>query len=584
MSPFRPIVSIEEMSALERRAISAGVREEALMDAAGEAMAAVAAEWMGPKPGVAVIFVGKGHNGGDALVVADKLLSSGWTVELRLAFEQGGARELTMRRLDLLRQRADSAGAAGPVVSGGIFGRGRLSVADLESRSVPAGRPLLLVDGLLGIGAGGKPRGAVAAAVRTLNALREAKCARTLAVDLPSGLEGRADPDKTDGGGGNESGSGNSDEPTDSGETIVVVADLTVTVGWPKSVLFGDDAAGFVGRLAVVPLEGLEAFFESENNIGLDGAHPEQAGPGGFSTIGEPATVATDRPRDALVTLSGLRSLLPGRAGFSKHKGQSGRIGIVAGSLGLTGAARLSAGAAAAMGGGLVTLFCPREVQDILAAACPPEVMVRGVRSCAEVMDFPLDVLGVGPGMGAAPLPLLATLLREDPRPMVVDADALNALAGGAWQGKGPISEKGKRLLTPHPGELARLVKRMGADPQNGTRRRQARQLAEVSGAVVLAKSARSFVVEAKRGAAWNPTGHPLMARGGMGDVLTGFLATLAGQGVPFYEAAALGSWLLGRGAELYAAATGWEEPGVATEVMHWAAGQGMREIREGAP
>ncbi|MDB6068886.1 MAG: nnr [Verrucomicrobiales bacterium] len=534
------------MTALERRAIAAGVGEEGLMEAAGEGMAAVVREWLGPVKGLAVVFVGKGHNGGDALVVADRLLTAGWRVELRPAFAEGEGRALTGNKLQQIRQRAGKSDGGG------------LTVADLESREVPAGRPLLLVDGLLGIGSGGKPRGAVMAGVRTLNALREEKFARTLALDLPSGLG-------------------------EGGETVV--ADLTVTVGWPKSVLFGDEAAGFVGRLAVVPLEGLEGFFDLERGDGLAGDRTDAAHVGGFpeadreGETGAGGSVGAER--DVLVTLSGLRSVLPRRAGFSKHKGQSGRIGIVAGSRGLTGAARLSAAAAAAMGGGLVTLFCPREVQDILAASCPPEVMVRGVRSCAEVMDFPCDVLGVGPGMGAAPLPLLASLLRQDPRPMVVDADALNALAGGAWNGKGPISEKGKRLLTPHPGELARLMKRMGADPRNGTRRAQAQRLAEESGSVVLAKSARSFVVEGGRGAAWNATGHPLMARGGMGDVLTGFLATLAGQGVPFYEAAALGSWVLGRGAELYAASTGWEEPGVATEVMHWAAGQGMREIRE---
>jgi NAD(P)H-hydrate repair Nnr-like enzyme with NAD(P)H-hydrate dehydratase domain len=89
-------------------------------------------------------------------------------------------------------------------------------------------------------------------------------------------------------------------------------------------------------------------------------------------------------------------------------------------------------------------------------------------------------------------------------------------------------------------------------------------------------------VIGRGRPAAWNGTGHPLMARGGMGDVLTGFLTTFIAQGMPLYEAAALGSWVLGRGAELYHQATGWEEPGLASEVMLHAAGAAMAGLRAG--
>lgn len=115
-----------------------------------------------------------------------------------------------------------------------------------------------------------------------------------------------------------------------------------------------------------------------------------------------------------------------------------------------------------------------------------------------------------------------------------------------------------------------------------GGRRQQAQALAEALGVTVLAKSARSLVVEAGRPAAWNGSGHPLMARGGMGDVLTGFLTTWAAQGLPLYRAAALGSWALGRGAELFHRASGHEETGLASEVMAWAAGAAMAELRGG--
>ncbi len=365
-------------------------------------------------------------------------------------------------------------------------------------------------------------------AVDAINALRNREQAATLAIDLPSGL-----------------GLG--------GDTECVTADFTVTPGWPKEVLLAEQAAGSAGRLIHVPLTDL-------------------ALPDGVAG------------RDRLVTPAALRAALPARASFDKHKGQSGRVGIVAGSVGLTGAARLAATAASLMGGGLVTLLCPRDVYPILAAACPPEVMVKAVGSCLEVREHALDAIGIGPGLGPAPLPCLADLLFNDPRPVVVDADALNALAAGPWLARGELNFAGHRLLTPHPGELRRLIQAWGPDLLEKTRREQAAAFTKQFPVTLLAKSGRSFVVETGRPALWNGTGHPLMARGGMGDVLTGFLTVFAAQGMPLYEAAALGSWLLGRGAELYHQATGWEEPGVASEIMRFAAGPAMAELRAGSP
>ena len=504
-APFPALVSPAGMRALEEMAISGGVSEEALMDAAGAGLAQFVVEWL-PQPGVAVVFTGKGHNAGDALVAAAHLRDAGWQVELRMAWPGQELRPLAARKWAAIRDR--------------------VTMAPVEAGAVPAGRPLLLVDGLLGIGVEGALRGPARTAVRALNALRQQEHALTLAVDLPSGLGGDAEP---------------------------VVADVTVTLGWPKDLLFTDEAAASVGRLVLVPLS-------------------ELPGPDGIAE------------RDVLVTAAGLRDRLLPRPSFDKHKGMGGRIGIVAGSTGLTGAARLAVTAAGLMGGGLVTLFCPRSVYDILAAACPPEVMVRPVSSCLEVMEFPLDALGIGPGMGTTPLPCLADLLLHDPRPVVVDADALNAFAAEPWLQRGMARFAGPRLFTPHPGELARLVRAGPPAPAHRPRRQQAQEMLEFLPVTLLAKSARSFVIEKGRPAAWNGTGHPLMARGGMGDVLTGFLATFAGQGMPLYEAAALGSWVLGRGAELYHAATGFEEPGLASAVMRQAAGPAMAELRAGAP
>ena len=503
MPSYAPLVTAAGMRCLEERAFATGITDETLMEEAGAGIAEYVGKWL-PEPGAAVVFAGKGHNAGDAFVLAGHLGEVGWTVQIRLAWPEAELRPLAAEKLSAIRQQ--------------------VTFAELESLAVPSGRPLLLVDGLLGIGTRGSLRGVAATAVRTINLLRQREHALTLAVDLPSGLGGDPEP---------------------------VAADVTVTLGFPKDLLFKDEAAASVGRIIRVPLAGL--------------GQPDDAG-----------------TRDLLVTAAGLRPGLPSRPGFAKHKGQSGRIGILAGSTGLTGAARLASQAAVLMGGGLVTLFCPRTVYEVLAASCPAEVMVRPVISCAEVADFPLDALGVGPGMGAVPLPLFSNLLWNFPHPMIVDADALNLLATARGRGQRETTFAGPRLLTPHPGELARLIKSVLPDKQHAARREQAEALADALGTTVLAKSARSFVVQPGRPAAWNGTGHPLMARGGMGDVLTGFLTVFAAQGMPLYEAAALGSWLLGRGAELYHAATGFEEPGVASEVMRYAAGPAMAELRAG--
>lgn len=487
------------MRALEEQAVASGIAEESLMDEAGAGLARIIRQIFS-KPATAVIFAGKGHNAGDAFVLAGHLLEAGWRVDVRMAWAPEVMRPLAAQKLWIIREK--------------------VSFTPVESDAAPRGR-LLLIDGILGTGSSGELRGPAAGAVRALNSLREKTHAHTFAIDLPSGL----------------------------GTPAPVIADVTFALGWPKDGLFTDEAAAFTGRLIHIPLTHLPA--------------PENA-----------------ETRDRLVTAKSLRSWLPGRSVFSKHKGESGRVGIVAGSLGLTGAARLSSTAASLMGGGLVTLFCPHNIYSVLAAACPPEVMVRPVSSCLEVRDFHLDAIGIGPGMSHAPLPYLTELLFHDPRPVIIDADALNALASGPWLADGSAKFAGPRLLTPHPGELARLIKTWQPDLAGHPRRDQAQAFTDAFPVTLLAKSARSLVIEKGLPAAWNSTGHPLMARGGMGDVLTGFLTTFAAQKMPLHQAAALGSWVLGRGAELYHRATGFTEPGTASEVMAFAAGHAMTELR----
>jgi NAD(P)H-hydrate epimerase len=191
-----------------------------------------------------------------------------------------------------------------------------------------------------------------------------------------------------------------------------------------------------------------------------------------------------------------------------------------------------------------VTLFVPDEIYPIVAASAIPEVMVRPVQSYLDVREANLDVLAIGPGLGAADDDVLE-LITASTMPCVIDADALNLIAARGVEHLAKC--QGPRLLTPHPGEMERLY------PQEGRGRREwAEAFAErYPQLTLLLKGARTIVKEKGKPAAFNPTGHPGMASGGLGDVLTGLSAALIAQGLSTYDAGCAASWLAGRAAEL---------------------------------
>ena len=432
------------------------------MDIAGEGIARCIRQFF-PKPGTLLVFCGKGHNGGDALVAARHLRSFGWRVQVRCTFSPDELAPLTLRNLRL--------------IEGAEFGTDLTRVDGT----------LLMLDGLLGIGAEGTPRGEVAHQIEEMNRIRGERGGFTVAVDLPSGL------DATTGGVANP----------------CVQADLTVTLGAVKTGLVADSATAAVGRLALVQL------------------------PGVATSGGDPASLST---------ADGLRSLLPIRD-FDTHKGNYGRIGIVAGSRGFLGAARLCSASAVHAGGGLVTLYTTGECHDLLASTCIPEVMVRQVNSYAEVLRDRHDVLAIGPGLGREHDRELRELVSNAPIPCVVDADALNAVATDATILSGCA---GPRLLTPHPGEMERLFPRSGR-----MRREWAGDFAHLYPVTLLLKGARTIIAGGDEHPVFNSTGNPGMGSGGMGDVLTGVCAAMLGAGKSPRDAAMLGAWLCGRAAEI---------------------------------
>lgn len=468
------IVTCEAIQNAEKRLFLQGIDAEPLMEEAGWQCARAIRQFC-PHPGRAVLYVGKGNNGGDALVIGRHLRQLGWTVSAHLALSPGEElNELVARKLDQF--------AAVPEPPDGL--------ASLSG-------PLILVDGLLGIGAKGPLRGRIRELAVALNAMRRRQHAMTFAVDLPTGIDG------------------------DSGTPCegAVEADVTLSITAIKRGLVADIALDHVGRLVQIPL----AQIASEITEGDDSV-----------VVTSPDWVAARLPRRT----------------FSAHKGTSGRVVLLAGSRGLAGAARLCGLGALRGGAGLVTVFVPESIYDIVAASAPAEVMVRPSRNFEEVRDFPADVLALGPGLGNDPEQAgnLLSLIQNDPRPVLIDADGLNLISrqAGALASLSPL---GPRLLTPHPGELARLLG--GNLPAGMGRVEIAHGIVADHRVTLLFKGARTVIAEKGKPSSLNPTGHPAMATGGIGDVLTGLCAALIGQGLSLYDAAATGSWLIGRAAEI---------------------------------
>jgi hydroxyethylthiazole kinase-like uncharacterized protein yjeF len=460
-----PIVSSAQMREAEEAAFARGIEVEALMDKAGRGVARTVRQFFS-RPGRCIVFAGKGHNGGDALVAAAFLQRAGWKVDTRLAFPKEECAELTRKKLQAVRE------ATPP-----------------ENKFESIGSHLTVIDGLLGLGAKEHLREPLRSAAKEINRLRREENAFVFAVDLPTGFNG------------------------DSGETDpedCVIADVTVAIGFAKHGLILDSALDFVGRLEVVRLRDL--------------------------------VVAENAANEIIATPHSLQPLLPRRK-FGSYKNEFGRIGVVAGSEGFIGAAMMTTDGALRAGAGLVELFVPKELYNLMAATAPSEVMVKPVRSYRELAEEKIDIWAVGPGLGQERAAELIKFIDQVKQPMVVDADALNVLAGKVDILK---HSPGPRLLTPHPGEMKRLF-----DSGKMSRAGTARNFCEQFPVTLLFKGSRTIVCERNRPLSYNSTGNPGMATGGMGDVLTGVCAGLLGCGLSLYDAARVGAWACGRAAEM---------------------------------
>ena len=517
---MRPVLTAEQMRRVDARAIAElGIPGPVLMENAGrgaaEALLAALPERGLRARGLGVAIVcGRGGNGGDGFVVARRLKRAGARPEVWLAADPD---EL----------RGDAAVKFAEMRRAGIAAR---RVGDVATTAVALARADVVVDALLGTGARGRPTELVAALIEAINASGRP----VAALDLPSGV------------------------PADGGAPAgsAVRAWMTPTFAGLKLGLVIGSGVELAGRVVVVP-------------IGV----PE-------------AEVARD-VHTFLLDAGDVAPLFPRRARDS-HKGTYGHLLVLAGSVGKAGAAGLCARAALRAGVGLVTVGTAASVQPTVAvlspeamteplAETPTRTVALQAREAITTLAEARSAVAIGPGFGLddETRSLVRTLVATLPRPMVVDADALTAVADQLdVLRKAPAP----RVLTPHPGEMARLLGASVADVQR-ERIDVARSFARIHSVHVVLKGARSVVAAPDGQVSVNPTGNAGMASGGTGDVLTGIVGALLARGLEPGRAAMAAVYLHGLAGDVAAERVG-EEALIASDVID-ALGEAFRRLAD---
>ncbi|HEY6260637.1 MAG TPA: NAD(P)H-hydrate dehydratase, partial [Nitrospiraceae bacterium] len=496
------IVTGTEMQTLDRRTITeAHIPSAILMERAGEGIVRHLEQHCGPLRGKTItILCGKGNNGGDGLVVARLLHRRRARIHVMLLTP---VTDLSRDTASMYRRFIRVAGRS----------------AIIRFRSADQARPLLassdiLIDALLGTGLSSVVTGTYREAIDVINSAGKP----VIAVDIPSGLQ------------------------ADTGAILgrAIRATLTVTCGLPKLGLYVNEGIDQAGIVRVV-------------DIGIPSAY-----------------VDAIESRTLLLTSDSAFRSLPERTP-SSHKGTFGHAGIIAGSVGKTGAAALAARAALRVGAGLVTVATPNSVNDVLEAklleamTMPlPETKARTLARSGldRVLAFfqARTAIAIGPGLSThhETVELVQSLMKHLDRPSVLDADALNALTGKVSL----LTEcKTPPVLTPHPGEMARLEVDATTQSVNADRIGTARRFARERGVFVVLKGARTIVARPDGLVAICPTGNPGMATAGTGDVLTGMIVGLLAQRVPAWEAACAATYFHGSAGDLAAQHVG--QPGM---------------------
>ncbi|MDY6824704.1 MAG: NAD(P)H-hydrate dehydratase [Thermodesulfobacteriota bacterium] len=489
------LVNAAEMQQMDKTTIEAfGIPGRVLMENAGRG----ATRWLMENfPDVAGrrigVLAGRGNNGGDGFVIARYLFRQGAQVTVYLLSDRDRVAGDAAANLALLEP----------------LGVPVICVPDAEvfaEQQKAMAHESLLVDAILGTGLNSDVSGFFRTVIEFVNAFR-ASGRPVFAVDIPSGLH------------------------TDTGKPcgICVTADATATFAFAKTGHLLFPGAAYTGALRVI-------------DIGIPNHIAAEADPGKW-----------------LLTPSLVAGYLTPRSATA-HKGNTGHLLVAAGTPGKTGAAAMTAMSAMRAGAGLVTLAVPESINAIVEPmVLEPMTLPVGEKGATFIDNTCVDAIlsetagkscmALGPGIGTADATrqVVHRLIKESDIPLVIDADGLSCIAGDCDVLKGA---KRPVVLTPHPGEMARLAGTTAADVQEN-RLKHASEFAERYNVHVVLKGAGTVIAHPDGRIFLNRTGNPGMAAGGMGDVLTGVIAGLVCQGYPCGRAARIGTYVHGAAADI---------------------------------
>jgi NAD(P)H-hydrate epimerase len=487
---MRVLNSAQMREADRRTTDDIGIPSLVLMENAGrQAVAAMEAMYGDLPERQVAVLCGRGNNGGDGFVIARTLAQRGVEVSVFLIGRVADVRGDARTNLEIL----------------GRLGLTIVEVADSQAWELHFSEVsdcTLIVDAIFGTGLNAPVTGLIESVIADVNA----SAIPVVAIDLPSGLS------------------------ADSADLIgpSIEAGLTVTLAAPKLPLVLPPAETRAGDIVIA-------------DIGIPGDVLE----------------SVDGPRIDLLTRASMRELVNPRTPDS-HKGDFGRVLVVAGSRGKTGAAHLSAVGALRSGAGLVTVATPLSCQPVIAAMAA-EYMTEGLaendhgldlEGVDRVLEWARDVVAIGPGLGRADgtRQFIRQLVDRATMPLVIDADGLNAFAGDPEKLAG--REGRDVIITPHPGEMGRLVG-MSTDEVQASRLEIARNFASAHHVYVVLKGHRTLIATPDGKVFINPTGNPGMATGGTGDVLTGMIAAWLAQLLDAEAACKLAVYLHGMAGDL---------------------------------
>jgi len=451
-----------------------------LMENAGRSAVGIIKEQIDELPESAVVVAGKGNNGGDGLVIARRLIDSGVRIKTYVIGDRDSLTEQTTRNLEILERMTNEVFFTEP--------NDEQMLADLNSN------PPLIIDAIFGIGISGPLRGDYSELISQINNSESI----VVAVDIPSGLPGdTGDP-----------------------EGEAVKADITATMGLVKIGTLLPEAFKYVGEQFVASVDYPRVMMEDHKAI--------------WRLL-----------RDKYV-----RDLLPTR-NVAAHKGEFGRLLVVGGSTSMTGAPILSAKSALRSGTGLVYLAVPESLSEIFSTN-----VVEGLNISLPDKDGKLtqdshlelkevtedkDAVAIGPGIGRhkATAELVRNYLSGISVPAVIDADAIPAYSNCEQD----LESLSDAVLTPHPGELAKLI---GSSPAQVDKKRfdLVPELAREFGITLVLKGVPTVVSSPSGRTSVASCPNSGLAKGGSGDILTGLIGSFMAQGLKPYEAAQLGTWL----------------------------------------